>query len=63
MKNWKTTLAGVLTLVLTAIGVATKPETVGSPEGQAALGAAIATAVGLILARDASQAKPTDPRA
>lgn len=48
MKNWKTTVAGILSLAMAALKIINDPTSAGEPE----VLACITTGVGLVLAKD-----------
>lgn len=58
MKNWQTSLAGVLTLALAGLSIWHKPDSVVEPQ---TIGL-ITTGVGLLVASDANKPKIEEPK-
>ncbi|MGA2326068.1 MAG: hypothetical protein ABSH05_07250 [Bryobacteraceae bacterium] len=54
-RNWKTTIAGIFTLLMLAFNVYNNPAILKDPTGQAQVLAQAGVAVGLIVAKDGDQ--------
>jgi hypothetical protein len=54
-RNWKTTLAGILTLLATGVGIYINPAILLDPQQAAVTAGAITAGVGLIAAKDSDK--------